>query len=92
MTGSPCFALADPTRRAILELLRSAQCSVNEVAAELEISQPTASKHLRILREAGFVAARPEAQRRLYRLRPGAFRDLDAWLASFRGLSSGPGG
>ena len=76
--------IAEPNRRAILGLLASAQQSVGEIERQLRMSQPTVSKHLRVLREAGFVEATVDGQRRLYRLKPGPFQELDAWLAQFR--------
>jgi DNA-binding transcriptional ArsR family regulator len=76
--------IAEPNRRAILGLLASSQQSVGEIERQLRMSQPTVSKHLRVLREAGFVEAAVDAQRRLYRLKPGPFQELDAWLAQFR--------
>jgi len=79
------FAIvAEPNRRAILSLLLSSERSVGEIERELRLSQPSVSKHLRVLREAGFVESRIEAQRRLYRLRPEPLRELDAWLVPFR--------
>jgi DNA-binding transcriptional ArsR family regulator len=76
--------VAEPTRRAILSLLLSSERSVGEIERELRLSQPSVSKHLRVLRDAGFVESRIEAQRRLYRLRPEPLMELDAWLAPFR--------
>lgn len=76
--------IAEPHRRAILGLLLSSERSVGELEHELGLSQPSVSKHLRVLREAGFVEARIEAQRRLYRLRPEPLMELDAWLVPFR--------
>src|ERR1700678_1924133 len=76
--------LAEPNRRAILTLLVSSQQSVGEIERQLRMPQPTVSKHLRVLREAGFVESRVDAQRRLYRLKPEPFREVDAWLAQFR--------
>jgi DNA-binding transcriptional ArsR family regulator len=76
--------LAEPNRRAILGLLLSSELSVGEIERELRLSQPSVSKHLRVLREAGFVESRIEAQRRLYRLRPEPLQQLDAWLIPFR--------
>lgn len=76
--------VAEPNRRAILGLLLSAELSVGEIERELRLAQPTVSKHLRVLRDAGFVESRIEAQRRLYRLRPEPLKELDAWLAPFR--------
>jgi len=76
--------IAEPNRRAILSLLVSSQHSVGEIERELRMPQPTVSKHLRVLREAGFVESRVDAQRRLYRLRPQPLQEIDAWLAQFR--------
>lgn len=76
--------IAEPNRRAILSLLVASEQSVGEIERQLRMTQPTVSKHLRVLREAGFVEATIDAQRRLYRLRPGALQELDAWLAPFR--------
>jgi DNA-binding transcriptional ArsR family regulator len=79
------FAIvAEPNRRAILSLLLSAERSVGELEDELHLSQPSVSKHLRVLREAGFVESRVLAQQRLYRLRPEPLMELDAWLVPFR--------
>ena len=79
------FAIvAEPNRRAILSLLLSSESSVGEIERELRLSQPSVSKHLRVLREAGFVESRIAAQRRLYRLRPEPLMELDAWLVPFR--------
>jgi DNA-binding transcriptional ArsR family regulator len=76
--------IAEPNRRAILSLLVSSQSSVGEIERQLRMSQPTVSKHLRVLREAGFVESTVDAQRRLYRLRPEPLQEVDAWLAPFR--------
>ncbi len=76
--------IAEPNRRAILGLLVSSQQSVGEIERQLRMSQPTVSKHLRVLRDAGFVESTVDAQRRLYRLRPERFREVDAWLDQFR--------
>ena len=76
--------IAEPNRRAILSLLVSSQQSVGEIERQLLMSQPTVSKHLRVLREAGFVECTVDAQRRLYRLRPESLQEVDAWLAPFR--------
>lgn len=76
--------VAEPSRRAILGLLLSSERSVGEIERELRLSQPSVSKHLRVLRDAGFVESRVVAQRRLYRLRPEPLMELDAWLAPFR--------
>ena len=80
--------IAEPNRRAILSLLVSSQKSVGEIERQLRMSQPTVSKHLRVLREAGFIESTVDAQRRLYRLKPEPLHEVDAWLAPFRG--SGP--
>ena len=76
--------IAEPNRRAILSLLVSSQQCVGEIERQLRMPQPTVSKHLRVLREAGFVESTVDAQRRLYRLRPEPFREVDTWLAQFR--------
>lgn len=76
--------IAEPNRRAILGLLVSSQQSVGEIERQLRMPQPTVSKHLRVLRDAGFVESTVDAQRRLYRLKPGPFEELDDWLAQFR--------
>src|SRR6201993_4132793 len=76
--------IAEPNRRAILSLLVSSEQSVGEIERELRMSQPAVSKHLRVLRDAGFVESTVDAQRRLYRLRPEPLRELDTWLAQFR--------
>jgi DNA-binding transcriptional ArsR family regulator len=76
--------LAEPQRRRILDLVRDGERSVGELVDALSMSQPAVSKHLRVLREAGLVEARVDEQRRLYRLRPGPLRELDAWLAPYR--------
>ena len=76
--------IAEPNRRAILSLLTSSEQSVGEIERQLRMPQPTVSKHLRLLREAGFVESTVDAQRRLYRLKPEPFREFDQWLAQFR--------
>jgi DNA-binding transcriptional ArsR family regulator len=76
--------IAEPNRRAILGLLVASEQSVGEIERQLRMSQPTVSKHLRVLREAGFVEATVDAQRRLYRLKPEPLQEVDAWLAPFR--------
>ncbi len=76
--------IAEPNRRAILGLLVSAEQSVGEIERRLRMPQPTVSKHLRVLREAGFVESTVDAQRRLYRLKPEPFQELDTWLTQFR--------
>jgi DNA-binding transcriptional ArsR family regulator len=76
--------IAEPNRRAILGLLLSSEQSVGEIERQLRMPQPAVSKHLRVLREAGFVESTIDAQRRLYRLRPEPLQELDTWLAPFR--------
>ena len=76
--------IAEPNRRAILSLLVSSEQSVGEIERQLRMPQPSVSKHLRVLREAGFVESTVDAQRRLYRLKPERLREVDAWLAQFR--------
>lgn len=79
------FAIvAEPSRRAILSLLASCERSVGEIEQKLSLSQPSVSKHLRVLREAGFVESRIDAQRRMYRINPEPLKEIDAWLAPFR--------
>jgi DNA-binding transcriptional ArsR family regulator len=76
--------IAEPNRRAILSLLVSSEQSVGEIERQLRMAQPTVSKHLRVLRDAGFVESTVDAQRRLYRLKPEPFQEVDMWLAQFR--------
>lgn len=76
--------IAEPNRRAILNLLASSERSVGEIERKLRMTQPSVSKHLKVLRQAGFVEARVEAQRRVYRISPEPLREIDAWLAPFR--------
>jgi DNA-binding transcriptional ArsR family regulator len=76
--------IAEPSRRAILSLLVSCQQSVGEIERQLGMAQPAVSKHLRVLREAGFVESTVDAQRRLYRLKPEPLQEIDAWLSPFR--------
>lgn len=78
--------LAEPTRRDILDLLRDGERPVNDLVESLHLSQPAVSKHLRVLRDAGLVEVRPDAQRRLYRLRAEPLAEVDAWLAPYRAL------
>jgi DNA-binding transcriptional ArsR family regulator len=78
--------LADPTRRRILDLLLERPRPVGELVEQLGLTQPGTSKHLRVLREAGLVAARQDAQRRWYELRPGPLTEIDAWLQPYRRL------
>jgi DNA-binding transcriptional ArsR family regulator len=79
-------AIAEPTRRRIVQALRARESSVSDLVAALRMSQPAVSKHLRVLRDAGVVAVEVRAQQRIYRLEPGPFRELDAWLAPYRQL------
>lgn len=84
-TVESTFAIiAEPNRRAILSLLAASERSVGEIEHQLRMPQPSVSKHLRVLREAGFVEARSDAQRRVYRIRPEPFMEIDAWLIPFR--------
>ena len=76
--------IAEPNRRAILNLLATSQQSVGEIERRLGMPQPAVSKHLRVLRDAGFVEATVDAQRRLYRLKPEPLQEVDTWLAPFR--------
>ncbi len=76
--------LAEPNRRAILKLLATSERSVGDIERRLRLSQPSVSKHLKVLRDAGFVDSRIDAQRRVYRLRPEPLKELDAWLVPFR--------
>ena len=84
-TAATAFeVLAEPNRRRILDLLRDEERPVGELVEALSVSQPAVSKHLRVLRDAGFVEARTDAQRRLYRIRPEPLRAVDAWLEPYR--------
>jgi DNA-binding transcriptional ArsR family regulator len=76
--------IAEPSRRAILSLLASSERSVGDIEEKLKLPQPSVSKHLRVLREAGFVESRVDAQRRLYKIKPEPLMEIDAWLAPFR--------
>lgn len=76
--------LAEPNRRRILDLVRDQERPVGEVVEAVGLSQPAVSKHLRVLRDSGLVDARVDAQRRLYRARTGALREIDEWLAPYR--------
>ena len=78
--------LAEPRRRQILDLLRTGERPVGELVEELSLSQPAVSKHLKVLRDAGLVEVRQEAQRRWYRLRPAPLAEIDAWLEPYRDL------
>jgi len=87
--NSTFAVIAEPSRRAILSLLASAELSVGDIEAQLRLPQPLISKHLRVLRDSGFVEARVAAQRRLYRIRPEPLMEVDAWLTQFRRFWSG---
>jgi DNA-binding transcriptional ArsR family regulator len=87
MLGSVSFAvLAEPSRRTILDVLRGGERPVGALVEHLGLSQPAVSKHLRVLREAGLVEVRSDAQRRLYRIRPEPLAEIDEWLEPFREL------
>ena len=89
MFVSVSFAvLAEPSRRTILDVLRDGERPVGDLVEHLQLSQPAVSKHLRVLREAGLVEARSDAQRRLYRIRPEPLAEIDAWLEPYRRLWS----
>lgn len=77
-------AIAEPTRRRILDVVRTGERSVGELVEQVGMHQPGVSRHLRVLRDAGLVAVRRDAQRRLYRLRPEPLKELDAWLEPYR--------
>src|SRR3954471_2962927 len=85
---SPFAVLAEPNRRRILDLLRERERPVGELVDALSVGQPAVSKHLRVLREAGVVEARVDAQRRLYCIRPEPLREIDAWLEPYRAMWS----
>jgi DNA-binding transcriptional ArsR family regulator len=76
--------IAEPNRRAILSMLSSSERSVSELMDQLQLPQPSVSKHLKVLRDGGFVVSRVEAQRRVYRLNPKPLEEVDAWLEPFR--------
>lgn len=86
MTASTFEVLADPTRRKLLDTLRTGEHSVGALVDQLKLSQPAVSKQLRILREAGLASMRVDAQRRIYRLNPEGLREFDEWLAPYRAL------
>jgi DNA-binding transcriptional ArsR family regulator len=79
-------AIADPTRRRIVEALRSGEQQVNDIVGQAGVHQSGVSRHLRILEESGFVSMRPDGQRHYYSLKSEPFREMDAWLARYRGL------
>jgi DNA-binding transcriptional ArsR family regulator len=82
-------ALAEPSRRRILDLLRGGERSVNDLVVRIELSQPGVSKHLKVLREAGLVEVRPEGRQRWYRLRAQPLAEVDRWLEPYRAHWSG---
>ncbi|MGC4863993.1 ArsR/SmtB family transcription factor [Micromonospora sp. DT53] len=86
MSTDAFTVLAEPTRRRILDQLRDAERSVGELVDGLGVSQPAVSKHLRVLRDAGFVTCRTAARQRIYRLDPGPLREIDGWLDPYRRL------
>ena len=89
MLDAVSFAvLAEPSRRTILDVLRDGERPVGDLVRHLHLSQPAVSKHLRVLREAGLVEVRSDAQRRLYRIRPEPLAEIDAWLEPYRRLWS----
>ncbi|MEA2459167.1 MAG: hypothetical protein QOC95_2139 [Thermoleophilaceae bacterium] len=86
----PAFeVLAEASRRQILDILRDEERSVNELVERLPLSQPGVSRHLRVLREAGLVSVRQDAQRRMYAVRPEPLAEIEAWLAPYRSLWAG---
>lgn len=86
---SPFEAIAEPSRRAILEVLRGGERPAGDLVAATGLSQPGVSKHLKLLREAGLVSVRPDGQRRLYRLEAAELARIDAWLTPFRSFWAG---
>jgi DNA-binding transcriptional ArsR family regulator len=86
MAADSFGVLAEPTRRRILDRLHTSESSVSELVEALGLSQPTVSKHLRVLRDTGFVSCRTVAQRRIYRVEPGPIRSAYEWLAPYRTL------
>src|SRR5919197_6404390 len=78
--------MAEPNRRLILDLLRQRERTVGDLVDALDVSQPAVSKHLRVLRDAGLVQSRTDAQRRFYRVRPHPLREVDAWLQPYRAM------
>ena len=85
-SGATFEVMAEPNRRLILDLLRQRERTVGELVSALEVSQPAVSKHLRVLRAAGLVESRTDAQRRFYRVRPQPLREMDAWLEPYRAM------
>jgi DNA-binding transcriptional ArsR family regulator len=86
MANTALQVLAEPRRQAILDFLRDGERPVGDLVHHLQLSQPAVSKHLRVLKDAGLVEARTDAQRRLYRIRTEPLIELDEWLASYRRL------
>ncbi|HET6315968.1 MAG TPA: metalloregulator ArsR/SmtB family transcription factor [Chloroflexota bacterium] len=86
MPADPFEVLADPTRRRLIQALRTSEHSVNDLVKVVDINQPGVSKQLRVLHDAGFVQVRPDKQRRLYSLRGEPFRELDSWIDDYRHL------
>jgi DNA-binding transcriptional ArsR family regulator len=86
MLHDPFIILAEPARRNILDELRHGEASVNSLVDRLRMTQPSVSKHLRVLRDAGFVSSRTDAQRRVYRLELAKLKAIDAWLEPYRSL------
>lgn len=85
LMGTDVFAVvAEPRRRDILEQLRSGPASVNDLVTRLELSQPMVSKHLKVLRDTGFVTSRPSAQQRIYHLNHEPLQELESWLLPYR--------
>ncbi|HKW73762.1 MAG TPA: metalloregulator ArsR/SmtB family transcription factor [Candidatus Dormibacteraeota bacterium] len=84
--GSTFEVMAEPNRRVIVELLRERERTVGELVGALDVSQPAVSKHLRVLRSAGLVESRVDAQRRYYRVQALPLRELDAWLEPYRAM------
>ncbi len=82
-------ALADPTRAGIVEALADSGQTVNQIVSRFSLSQPSISRHVRVLREAGLVSVHPDGQRRVYRLDPAPLREIDAWLERYRRFWTG---
>ena len=89
MQTDPFVTLADPVRRRIVDALKGGERAVNDLVERVDIHQSGVSRHLRILRQAGFVRVRPSGQARLYSLRPEPFRELDRWVSAYRQLWEG---
>jgi DNA-binding transcriptional ArsR family regulator len=89
MPADPFEVLADPTRRRLIQALRTGEHSVNDLVKVVDINQPGVSKQLRVLHDAGFVQVRPDKQRRLYSLRGEPFREIDSWIDDYRHLWEG---